>query len=100
MNFIEANFLDDPSLNITAGHVNMSTAHFSRVFKNTTGVSYSDYLNYIRIEHGRTLLLNTDLSVGEIASLSGFDNGNYFCNVTKKLLGCTPSQLRKNNIRI
>ncbi len=96
MDYIEHNFLKDPSLSETAKHVGLSSSHFSRIFKQATGVSYTEYLNYIRVEHGRRLLLTTDLSVSEIAQLSGFDNGNYFCNVTKKLLGSSPSQLRKN----
>lgn len=96
MDYIEHNFLNDPSLAETAAHIGLSPSHFSRIFKAATGVSYSEYLNYIRVETGRRLLLTTDLSVSEIAQLSGFDNGNYFCNVTKKLLGYSPSRLRKN----
>lgn len=98
MNYIEHNYLNDPSLVETAKHVGLSSSHFSRIFKQETGVSYSEYLNYIRVEHGRKLLLTTDLSVSEIAQLSGFDNGNYFCNVIKKLLGASPSQIRKKQI--
>lgn len=98
MDYIEHNYLKDPSLSETAQHIGLSVSHFSRIFKQETGVSYSEYLNYIRVEHGRKLLLTTDLSISEIAQLSGFDNGNYFCNVTKKLLGCSPSQIRKDNI--
>lgn len=94
MDYIEHNFLNDPSLAETAGHIGLSPSHFSRIFKAATGVSYSEYLNYIRVENGRKLLLTTNLSISEIAQLSGFDNGNYFCNVTKKLLGCSPSRLR------
>lgn len=94
MKYMECNFLNNPSLIETASHVNFSPAHFSRLFKKTVGVTYSEYLNYIRIEKGRSLLLTTSLSINEIAQLSGFDNGNYFCNVMKKLLGRTPSSFR------
>ena len=95
MNYMEVNMLPNPSLEETAGYVNISPSHFSRLFKKATGLSYSEYFNYIRIENGRKLLLTTDLSVSEIATLSGFDNGNYFCNVMKKVLGCTPTSLRR-----
>lgn len=100
MDYIEHNFLKDPSLSETAKHIGLSSSHFSRIFKQATGVSYSEYLNYIRVEHGRKLLLTTSLSISEIAQFSGFDNGNYFCNVTKKLLGCSPSEIRKSAIDI
>ncbi len=98
MDYIERNYLKDPSLLETAKHVGLSSSHFSRIFKQATGVTYSEYLNYIRVEHGRKLLLTTNLSISEIAQFSGFDNGNYFCNVTKKLLGCSPSEIRKGAI--
>ena len=95
MNYMETNMLSNPSLEETARYVSISPSHFSRLFKKATGLSYSEYFNYILIENGRKLLLTTDLSVSEIATLSGFDNGNYFCNVMKRVLGCTPTSLRK-----
>lgn len=95
MNYMETNMLSNPSLEETAKYVSISPSHFSRLFKKAIGLSYSEYFNYIRVENGRKLLLTTDLSVNEIATLSGFDNGNYFCNVMKKVLGCTPTSLRK-----
>lgn len=93
--YMETNFLNSPSLTETAAYVNFSPAHFSRLFKKVIGVTYSEYLNYIRIETGRNLLLTTNLSIGEIAQLSGFDNSNYFCNVMKKLLGDNPRNIRR-----
>lgn len=98
MDYIERNYLKDPALTETASHVGLSASHFSRIFKQATGVTYSEYLNYIRVEHGRRLLLTTNLSISEIAQFSGFDNGNYFCNVTKKLLGASPSDIRKGGL--
>lgn len=96
MDYVEHNYLRDPSLTDTAHYVGLSASHFSRIFKQSTGVSYSEYLNYIRVENGRKLLLTTKLSISEIAQLSGFDNGNYYCTVTKHLLGYTPNEIRKN----
>lgn len=93
--YMEHNFLSSPSLTETAAYVNFSPAHFSRLFKRVIGVTYSEYLNYIKTETGRHLLLTTDLSIGEIAQLSGFDNSNYFCNVMKKILGDNPSNIRR-----
>lgn len=98
--YMEKHFLNAPSLVETAAHVNFSPAHFSRLFKKVIGVSYSEYLNYIRVETGRHLLLTTNLSVGEIAQLAGFDNSNYFCNVTKKILGYTPREIRQTALKL
>ncbi len=94
MKYMESNYLNNPSLAETAAYVNFSPAHFSRLFKKMIGVTYSEYLNYIRIENGRSLLLTTQLPISQVAQLSGFESSNYFCNVMKKLLGCSPSSFR------
>lgn len=96
--YMETNFINSPSMIETAAHINFSPAHFSRVFKKVIGVTYSEYLNYIKVENGRKLLLTTTLPISEIAGLCGFDNANYFCNVMKKLIGNNPSDIRKHSI--
>ena len=95
MHYIEGHFLENPSLIEIAAKVNLSSSYFSKLFKKSMGSTYSTYLNCIRIEHARDLLVNTNLSVGEIAGLSGFSNGNYFCDVLKKIDGISPKDFRK-----
>lgn len=95
MDFVDRNYIYDPSLKAAAVYFNVSPSHFSRTFKHTMGSTYSTYLNYIKIENARHLLQTTNLSVAEIANLVGFENSNYFCNVMKKVLNCTPSSMRK-----
>lgn len=71
-----------------------SREYFSTLFKSSTGFGFSDYLNQMRISKASTLLLSTSLSIGEISSQCGFNDGNYFTNVFKRNLGITPSQFR------
>lgn len=61
------------------------------------GSTYSTYLNCIKIEHARDLLVNTDLPFAEIAILCGFSKGNYFCDVSQKINGISPKDFRNKD---
>ena len=60
------------------------------------GVSFSNYLNKIRIEQSKLLLKNTDFSIVEIAMEVGFEDQSYFSKVFKNLTKMTPKQYRQN----
>lgn len=87
-----------PNLNISvaecAEFCNMSKSHFSRVFKQTTGMPPVQFMLGIRIDRAKELLDFTDRSVSEIAEACGFPDQNYFTRTFKKLTGYTPTQYR------
>lgn len=87
-----------PNLNITvsecAAFCNLSKPHFTRVFKEATGMPPVQYMLEIRIERARELLDFTDKSIAEIAEASGFSDQNYFARTFKKVTGMTPTQYR------
>ena len=64
--------------------------------KKEVGVSFSNYLNKIRIEQSKLLLKNTDSSIVEIAMEVGFEDQSYFSKVFKNLTKMTPKQYRQN----
>lgn len=70
---------------------------FSRSFRREIGISPIEYLSNVRLEHAMQLLTTTNLSINEIAVLSGFSNGNYFAKVFKRKLGFTPSDYKRNH---
>ena len=73
----------------------MSYSYFSRSFKKTTGKSFKDYLNMVRIAHGEMLLLTTDLPVSQIAAECGFNSQSYFIAEYKRQKNMTPLAYRK-----
>ena len=73
----------------------VSFAHFTRCFREETGVSPMQYLQEARIRKAMTLLLNTGKSVEEIAAETGFSSGNYFGKVFRHHMGISPSAYRK-----
>ena len=59
-------------------------------------MSFTDYLNQIRIEKACRLLKTTLDTADEIGRKVGFQDGRYFSTVFKKIVGCSPSSYRKN----
>ncbi len=95
MIYLEKNLEYSPSIEETARYVSLSTSHFSRLFKEVVGCSFTDYVTSIRLQHAQILLAKPGLSIGEIALKVGFSNGNYLCNVFKRSFGCSPGEFRK-----
>lgn len=93
--YISSNFTQEFSLTQLAAKYNMSPSYFSRKFKLCTGFGYKEYLITIRILEACKLLLNTDLSITEIAEKCGFDDSNYFGDSFKKVKGISPREYRK-----
>ncbi|MEG1926125.1 MAG: helix-turn-helix domain-containing protein, partial [Ruthenibacterium sp.] len=94
--FAQQNYAD-PNLCIdsVASLVHLSVPYLGRVFYNKCGVSFSTYLNNIRMDHAKELLAATELSTADIASRVGVYNQTYFFTLFKKAAGCTPTQYRK-----
>jgi len=85
---------EDISLGQVARAVNTSTFYFCKLFKKVTGINFTDYLSRARIEKAKSLLLNPNLRVSEIAFEVGFQSLTHFNRVFKKLLGQSPTQYR------
>lgn len=80
-----------------AGLIHLSESAFCKFFKRTTGKTYSDYLNEVRIGHSCHLLMETDKPIREIAYRSGFESLSYFNRVFLRKKGLRPGEFRKMN---
>ncbi len=78
-----------------AGQVNMSDSAFSHFFQKLAFRSFTDFLIDIRIGHACKLLLDTDDTVNQISSKSGFNNLANFNRLFKKYRACTPIEYRR-----
>lgn len=94
--YIVDNYNKNITLTSTAEYVNMSSTYFSKKFKEVTGFGFKEFLLNLRIKKACELLLETKLSITEIAYDSGFNDSNYFGDVFKKNKGISPLQYRKN----
>ena len=94
--FVEQNFGNASlSMNQVSDHVNMSAAYLGRLFKQITGISFTEYLTKFRLDTASELLRNTDMTVNDISNEVGFTNSSYFYIIFKKYMECTPNQYRK-----
>ncbi len=97
---IRKNFEKKITLEETASMVYLSPAYFSRVFKEEIGETFNYYVNKIRIEAAKKLLLNEKVPLVEISSMVGFEGQSYFSKVFKKLTGVTPGKFRESRGKI
>ena len=74
-------------------YMNMSEAYFSRFFKRISGMTFSMYLNHIRVNRAIDLIKNTDLSMTEIAMKCGFETIRNFNRVFRQVTGYAPREL-------
>ncbi len=90
MHYIRGHY-NNISLSDVAAVVHLNPTYFSNCFKKATGQSYSSYLNKIRIEESKKLLLAGN-SLAQIAQQVGFSDQSYFTNVFKKIEGVSPKR--------
>lgn len=91
-------FKEDLSLSGLAGVLNLSTDYLGKLFKKSTGLSFNEYLNKIRIRHACKLLINSDFSVKEIAFSCGYNSVEYFMLIFKKTMSKTPMEYKSDMI--
>ena len=84
----------DLKMSMVAKKFNISSSHFSTVFRQEFGITFRDYLSNIRIDHAKELLRTTNISISEIAYQSGYNDSHYFSSVFKKKTGITPREFR------
>jgi len=93
--YIRKHYQGRITLEETASAVGLSPNYFSRIFNEKMRISFSSFVNRLRIERAERLLLNTSLSIIEIAGAVGFEEQSYFSKVFKGITMLSPGQYRK-----
>ena len=78
-----------------ADTVHMSQSHFSTLFSQETGLTFTRYLTALRIGKAKELLATTQLRTSQIAFSVGYNDAHYFSYLFKKNTGLTPSEYRR-----
>lgn len=84
------------SVDEIAKEFNFSKSYISHMFKKKSGRTLKEYCNILKINDAKVLLESSNISVTEIAQMSGFNNFSYFINVFKNMTGVTPLKWRMN----
>jgi AraC family transcriptional regulator len=94
LSFIDGNYNRDLSLAELASAAGMSTFHFSREFKRTTGKAPHQYLMKVRIDRAKMLLAQSEMPLIEVGLQSGFSHQSHFTRLFRRLTGTTPQAYR------
>lgn len=95
LSYISGSYQNVISLEELAGLAGMNPKYFCRYFKNMTGRTPIDYLNYFRIESACEMLSTKNISIKETAISCGFSDESYFVKTFKKYKNTTPKQYTK-----
>ncbi len=94
--YINKNFRNALTLDEVSGKCGYSNAHFCRQFKKTTGKTFVEYLNNMRVIHAKNLLLTTDMNIIDISYDCGFGSVRNLNREFLKHFGCSPNTYRKS----
>lgn len=96
LEIMNANLNSNVSVELLAGEVGLSAAHFARAFKETMGVAPHQYLLRLRLEHSRRMLDADDAVLADVAHRAGFADQAHFTRFFKREFGVTPGAIQKN----
>ena len=92
--FIHSNSGESLTLEQVLQHVHVSRFHFCKIFKKTTGVTFTKYMAHVRVEKAKAMLLDPGLRVSEVAFSAGFGSIPQFNCVFKRIVGMAPTEYR------
>lgn len=93
--YIKEHLSERISLEQAAAQVYLSKSYFCRILKSELGCTFTEYVNRLRIERSKTLLLSSRMSISEISLDVGFEDQSYFTRIFKKRTGLSPGRYRE-----
>jgi AraC family transcriptional regulator len=90
---------EDLSLEEMARTVGLSAAHFSQVFRNTTGQTPHQCLLWYRVQRAKEMLRSAEMRVLDVAIACGFKTQQHFARVFREMCGASPTEYRYESLR-
>lgn len=100
INYIKANFKDQPSLNEIAETVHLSPHHFQRLFKDWAGVSPKKFMQYISVEYAKQLLKEKQATLFDTAYETGLSGTGRLHDLFINIEGMTPGEYKNGGERL
>ena len=88
------NMLENITPEEVAERINMSYSWFRKTFKEYTNVSPAHYITQLKLQKAKLMLLNSQMSIKEIAFCLKYEDAAYFSAIFKKYVGCSPSEYK------
>ena len=95
LSFIEENLSQDLSVEQIAAVAHVSPSHLKDVFKKSMGVPVYQYVIQRRVEMAKSLLMEENLSIAEVASASGFAHQSHLARHMRRVLGASPTVMKR-----
>ncbi len=96
VNYILLNYTNNISSNDVAKEVNLNPVYFSTLFRETTGVTFITYLNNLRLNRAKQLLMLDTYSVADVCYACGFNSSSNFLRAFKKKYGYSPNTMKNS----
>ncbi|GGD72468.1 AraC family transcriptional regulator [Paenibacillus nasutitermitis] len=97
--YVREHYREPLSLQMISDMVFMNSHYVSKLFKNTTGTTFIDFLTDIRYREASRLLKETDHTMNDIAEMTGFGNKQNLNRTFKKMTGLTPTEYRSQEVQ-
>ncbi len=94
LDYLNKNYMDDVTLDSLSSYAGFSRYTLSRMFRQHTGVTFTQYLSHRRVAMAMELLASTKMPVTQVALQCGFNSIATFNRVFREVRGCTPTQYR------
>ena len=93
LDYIQANYAENINLKTVASEFGFNALYLGQLFNKELGISFNSYLNKIRIEKAKEMLLS-GMKANEVGIKIGYVNASYFSTIFKRLTGTSPSELK------
>lgn len=90
--YVNEHYKEKLALSDISDAMNISAGHLSNSFKKFSGITLSDYIAYVKVEHAKDLIDTHQYLIYQISDMLGFDNPYYFSKVFKKITGISPKE--------
>jgi two-component system response regulator YesN len=92
--FLKNHYCDKITLEETAKHFHLNKNYLSELFKDETGQTFTRYVNTLRIQKAKQLILHTTDTVSDISEKIGFGDFRYFSKVFRAYTGLSPTEFK------
>ncbi len=93
--YIERNYEQNLTMDEIAAHVGLSKGFLCKLFSQQLSVTFTNYVNELRIKKSIPMLLDTKQKINEIACQCGFNSDRYYNRTFRKVKGITPGEFRR-----
>jgi Response regulator containing CheY-like receiver domain and AraC-type DNA-binding domain len=98
--YIHAHYRNEIALDEICHHLGLNKCYFCSLFKHATQLTFSQFLNRVRVEASKHYLIHSSDSILEIALATGFNNHNYFSSTFKKIVKMSPIDFRNKYSKV